>query len=459
MKLGTCKLEEIARVGLGFKSLQNQFFYVSKETIRDFEIEKRYLRPIYQLADLESSKYRQTKKSVQWVFYCRDGEQDLRGTGALRYIRTVGKRPAAEKKQTGKHQTIQDALQAQGSTGGTWYMPKAQLHQMNIWLRKAFNSVYSPFIFDTAAAVDQRCNYVQPLGNIEWKPLAAILTSSLFALSAESFGSASMGAGVLDLPTTKIQDLRVVDVRDLKDKVAREELLSLAEDVWTKTTPCDWGDPKPTSQLRELDQWLISAMKTRVTVGRLYDDLARTLNERLVVAKEKHIQSKKGIQIDIRTVARGVADLARPVLESIRFPESLIDPGTPTSSVDFTVADRLEIECHPMMGQSTLLIRDSHQTVLLEGEYPRSVAQIIVKALFLGRRNFSFPIDEASAEITLKGFSRWFPKVLEKIQSGCAMSAVGSRFEEGVHNAVLEALHLDPSIQAPEFFGHIQIQR
>ena len=31
MKLGTCKLEEIARVGLGFKSLQNQFFYVSKE--------------------------------------------------------------------------------------------------------------------------------------------------------------------------------------------------------------------------------------------------------------------------------------------------------------------------------------------------------------------------------------------------------------------------------------------
>jgi len=330
---------------------------------------------------------------------------------------------------------------------------------MNIWLRKAFNSVYSPFIFDTAAAVDQRCNYVQPLGNIEWKPLAAILTSSLFALSAESFGSASMGAGVLDLPTTKIQDLRVVDVRDLKDKVAREELLSLAEDVWTKTTPCDWGDPKPTSQLRELDQWLISAMKTRVTVGRLYDDLARTLNERLVVAKEKHIQSKKGIQIDIRTVARGVADLARPVLESIRFPESLIDPGTPTSSVDFTVADRLEIECHPMMGQSTLLIRDSHQTVLLEGEYPRSVAQIIVKALFLGRRNFSFPIDEASAEITLKGFSRWFPKVLEKIQSGCAMSAVGSRFEEGVHNAVLEALHLDPSIQAPEFFGHIQIQR
>ena len=27
-------------------------------------------------------------------------------------------------------------------------------HQMNIWLMKAFNSVYSPFTFETAAAMD-----------------------------------------------------------------------------------------------------------------------------------------------------------------------------------------------------------------------------------------------------------------------------------------------------------------
>jgi hypothetical protein len=263
----------------------------------------------------------------------------------------------------------------------------------------------------------------------------------------------------LELVTTKIQDLRVVDVRGLKDKAALAELLLLAEDIWTNTTPFDWREAKPAGQLRDLDQWLISRMKTRVTVGRLYDDLARTLNERLVVAEERQVQTKKGIQIDIKTVAHGVADSARPVLESIRFPESLADPGAPTSSVDFTGSGRLEIECHPMMDQAMLLIRDAHQSVLLEGEYPRSVAQVIVKALLLGRRNFSFPTDEASAETTLKGFSRWFSKVLEKIQSGCAMSAVGSRFEEGVHTAVLEALHLDPKILEPEFYGHIQIQR
>ncbi len=156
MKLGVCTLDQIARVSLGFKSLQNRFFYVSRETIEKFGIERTYLKQIFQLGDLEADKYRQTKKASLRVFYCKEKEQDLHGTGALRYIRAMEKLPAAEKKQTGKKQTIKAALQAQTSAGGTWYMPKAQLHQMNIWLRKAFNSVYSPLIFETPAAVDQR---------------------------------------------------------------------------------------------------------------------------------------------------------------------------------------------------------------------------------------------------------------------------------------------------------------
>lgn len=217
MKLGVCNLDQIAKVSLGFKSLQNKFFYVSKRIIDEFGIEKKYLKPIFQLADLDANRYKQTEKPSQWVFYCKAKEQDLHGTGALAYIRAMEKRPATEKKQTKKHQTIKDALQAQGSKGGTWYMPKAQLHQMNIWLRKGIHSVYSPFIFDTPAAVDQRCNYFLPLEDIDWRVLGAVLTSSLFALSAESFGSASMGAGVLELATQMTHGIRVVDIRDLKD--------------------------------------------------------------------------------------------------------------------------------------------------------------------------------------------------------------------------------------------------
>ena len=458
MKLGVCNLEDIARVSLGFKSLQNQFFYVSSDVIKKFQIEKKYLQAIFQLKDLDSQSYKQTAKPVQWVFHCKDKEQDLRNTGALRYIRAMEKLPAAEKKQTGKHQTIRQALQAQTSKGGTWYMPKAQLHPANIWLRKAFNSVYSPFIFDTGAAVDQRCNYVAPIEGIDWKVLAAALTSTIFGLSAESFGAASMGAGALELATNPIQGLRMVDLRDLNDASATKDLIALANAVWTKSKPVDWSETeRPPQELRDLDKWLLSGMRTTVTADRLYSDLVTTLKVRLTVAEDKNIQSKRGQQINVATVARSVADAVRPLLESKSFPDAFIDPGATTQAIDLDRPGKLEIECFPMMGQATILIRNDSE-VLLEGQFPRSVAQVIIKSLLFGRRRFNYPVEHIAADATLKEFSQWFPKVLDKIAIGCGMSAVGTSYEDLVYNAVLQALHLDAHISEPEFFGHLMIQ-
>jgi hypothetical protein len=83
-------LEGIATVSLGFKSLQNGFFYVSKATIDTYGIEKRFLVPILRLRrDLDSTSYQQKAKNKLWLFYCREQENDLRGTGALRYIEAM----------------------------------------------------------------------------------------------------------------------------------------------------------------------------------------------------------------------------------------------------------------------------------------------------------------------------------------------------------------------------------
>jgi hypothetical protein len=456
MKLGVCTLDQIAKVSLGFKSLQNQFFYVSKETIAKFGIEKPYLKSIFQLGDLQADKYKQTKKATLKVFYCREKEADLRGTGALRYIRAMEKLPAAEKKQGGKKQTIREALQAQTSVGGTWYMPKAQLHQMNIWLRKAFNTVYSPFIFDTPAAVDQRCNYVLPLDAIDWKVVGAVLTSSLFAFSAESFGSASMGAGALELPTTMIHGLRVIDVRSLKDREATKDLVTLADKVWTDTRPINWSvEEKPPQEVQDLDAWFLSRMETKVTLDRVYADLAATLKSRLAVADDKDVQTKRGKQLNIGTVANGIAETVRPLLESRSFPESFIENAANTTPLDLSHAGKLEIECHPMMGEAALVIRDGAGVVLAQGQFPRSVAQVIVKALLMGRRKFSHPTEIADAENALKRFSEWFPKILNKIAVGCGLSAVGTSYEDDVYNAVLDTLGLDQHISSPEFYGVI----
>src|SRR5439155_17749904 len=147
----------------------------------------------FRLKDMTSGRFIQTVKPSQQLFYCTLPERDIRGTGALNYIHDLAKQPATRKKQAGKLQTVEGALAAQG--GKLWYAPKAQPHRSNIWLRKAFDAVYAPFLSAKGIVVDQRCNFVDPQPDVDWEMVAAALTSSVFALALESLGAASLGAG------------------------------------------------------------------------------------------------------------------------------------------------------------------------------------------------------------------------------------------------------------------------
>lgn len=55
----TTRLEEIADVGSGYKSLQNDFYYLTRETAKTFQIERRFLSPIYMLGDLAAESFAQ----------------------------------------------------------------------------------------------------------------------------------------------------------------------------------------------------------------------------------------------------------------------------------------------------------------------------------------------------------------------------------------------------------------
>jgi len=54
-----CKLSEIGRVGLGYKSLQNTFFYVDESIIKTYPIEEKFLRPILRIKEINSSRFYQ----------------------------------------------------------------------------------------------------------------------------------------------------------------------------------------------------------------------------------------------------------------------------------------------------------------------------------------------------------------------------------------------------------------
>ena len=212
-------------------------------------------------------------------------------------------RMAAEKKQAGKSQTIREALEAQ--SGGLWYAPKAKPSRHHIWLRKAFDGVFAPFLFAEAALVDQRCNSVAPHPDLDWAELAASLTTSLFAYSLEINGAASMGAGALEAPTTKLRAYPVLDIRQLKLS-ERKALVSLGEAVWASETPVDWtaAESRPGPKLRTFDQWIMDAAGRSTKLDLLYDDIHDACRSRVAIAKDKVRKIKKRFSDNIESVAQ-----------------------------------------------------------------------------------------------------------------------------------------------------------
>lgn len=108
--------------------------------------------------------------------------------------------------QAGQSRTISEVLSSQ--SGRLWYGLKAQPRPARLWLRKGVGGVFAPFIFQTPQVVDQRCNYVVAKDGITEEELAAVLTSTCFAFSAEVNGSTSMG--VIELATSKLKGYPVL---------------------------------------------------------------------------------------------------------------------------------------------------------------------------------------------------------------------------------------------------------
>jgi hypothetical protein len=442
-------LGKIADVSLGYKSLQNDFFYVNAATIETYGIEKRFLKPILMRRDLEPGAYLQGVSPTFWLFYCQSKPQDLRGTGALRYLDAMADRAATEKKQTGKSHTIREVLEAQG--GGLWYAPKALPHKHHVWLRKAFDGVYSPFLFEAAALVDQRFNSLAPNDDacVTWEEIAAVVSSTVFAYSVEINGSSSMGAGVLEAPTTKIRSYPVLDVRNLK-KSERAKLVTLARAVWEKENPVDWSQDSYAVGKKQaaLDQWIIERVTDKVTTERLYSDLHEACLARVGLAKDKLKKVNKRKTDNIGNVADSIAAVIAPRVKSKSFPEQFIDGPL---DVDFTVSRELirSVQHAPLMGQWDVIFLGEGRKKILEETYAQEQAETIMRAVCWGRSTFQFSSDRDVMHSALTAFLAWATEIEQAIEQAIADSALGTGYEVQLRSEVMRRLGIHEAAALP----------
>lgn len=201
-----------------------------------YGIESQFLNPIFTLKDFDAGAYVQKPVAAQMVFTCAEDEGDLKGTGALKYIRAMGCRAASQKKQSDathrRPDTISEALEKQ--SGRHWYAPKAAQNAARVWLRKGIGGIFAPIITKDPIVVDQRCNFAVGKG-ITDDELAALLIQALPVFLWKSMVRCQWG-GVLEAPTTKLRTYPIPDIR-LWDKAYRKELVRLAKVVWKTSKP------------------------------------------------------------------------------------------------------------------------------------------------------------------------------------------------------------------------------
>ena len=438
-------LSKLSKVNLGFKSLQNLFYYVNQSTIDIYHIEKRFLVPILMNKAMNPHVYWQSSVTDQWLFCCREKMGDLRGTGAQKYIEAMANRSAAEKKQAGKKQTIRQALEDQ--SGEIWYAPKAQPYEHRIWLRKAIDGVFAPYLFETPTLVDQRCNSICPDDDIDWKELAAILTSTLFAYSLEINGSASMGAGALEAATRKLRGYPVLNIRALSAK-DRKTLILLANAVWENESPVNWSDKgaMPSKALQKLDAWLLHKCKCNVSIETVYMDLHTVCLSRISVAQDKAKKTKKHKANSVGKVAESIAKAVSPKLKARNFPDSFTNNAKLDISLNFDHGSLGKITIFPFMDRYDIAIRTKTGEIAYADNLLQPVAETIIRSILWGRSAFSISADCSAMTEALLQFIDWITSINDEIDKLISDSALGTGYENELRVEVFSKLGIHPMV-------------
>ena len=213
-----CTLGEIATFKRGGLTRINEFFHLTSEVITQFGIEDEYLFPLIKSPKETNSICIVESDLNLRVFVCRQSKDRLRKlghNGALKYIEW-GK---SQKYKKGAFKVLfwPEGTWVRDREPGWYALPEAEINFSQIFMSSAFGDTHIHRFCPTPIIADKRLYYLSR-GCRNWKTehLAALLNSSVIALSLELSGRVTLGDGVLELTVEDALDyLLVPDIRNL----------------------------------------------------------------------------------------------------------------------------------------------------------------------------------------------------------------------------------------------------
>lgn len=209
-------LSELADVRRGITSGANEVFYLSRERVRELEIERSLLMPLVRVP---------RERTDPCIAVDPDGTSHL--------VLSAPADPSALARHPGAARWLEAHAAAAERTmlrarSPWWALP---IEPARLFLAKAYAARFVQRLAPRPIACDQRVYGVHPRAGVDAELLAAVLDSTFAALAIESLGRASMGQGALEQTVADAAALPVLDPRRLDPggtRAARTALAAMA---------------------------------------------------------------------------------------------------------------------------------------------------------------------------------------------------------------------------------------
>ncbi len=190
----------------------NDFFILSKERVKEWGIEKRYLRPCLSSPKDSQGLIIRPEEISEYLFMVHDEKRDLKGTNALKYIQYGEKLDVEVTRGSGRGRRKLSELETMKSRKLWYSLPEFDVP--SILFPRMIRERYIVFLNKANAHTQHVLLYIVTKENAE--PLVGYLNSSTAQFLSELF--ARQYTGMLDMEVYEFKKLPVLDMEALSSE-------------------------------------------------------------------------------------------------------------------------------------------------------------------------------------------------------------------------------------------------
>jgi type I restriction enzyme M protein len=284
-----CPLRTIASVAMGSKAGINEFYHILPDRAKELGIEPEFLKPLLKSPGESGFIPIDKKQLALRLFVCRLTKAELKKqgkTGALKYIEWGEKQVFQSGAQRGL--TWPNGAEVKVRAPGWYAIPEHRSKSAKVFFAQAFNDRHFHRFSKLAVIADARLYSLTPVGDLSDELIAALLNSSICALSSEVFGRVTMGDGVLELKVEEANDyLLVPDLR--KATAAQKKAITTAFETLCKREIGSVFDEVKQNDRQALDTAILSAigLDPKKYLKPIYEALCELVRERIGLGAQR----------------------------------------------------------------------------------------------------------------------------------------------------------------------------